>query len=105
MCAVVLPCSYVKPQNVETAEFLLEIATEDALGYLTDTSQSMTVDQLAAAFEGSAIHRDNMRVIDSPEVNQEVFVQVREATPWTAPGAKGQHPSAAPPLPAHAQGV
>lgn len=73
-----LPClySYLKPVHVEAAEFLSEVTSEEGAQYLQEGRERLNLPGFVAAYAESAYFRDVMRVVEAPEVLQEIFVQV-----------------------------
>ena len=70
----------MKPSHVEDAEFLAEVTAEEGSQYLQAGREALGLGGFVSAFEESPFHRDVMRVVDAPDILQQIFVKVGECT-------------------------
>ena len=68
---------YKKPKHVSIGEFLQEVTTTDGAAYLRPGFKRMEIEDFVDAYKSSNMYRDICRVLDSPELVQELWVQVK----------------------------
>ncbi|KAL3689857.1 hypothetical protein R1sor_016166 [Riccia sorocarpa] len=66
---------YFKPNHVSIAEFLEEVADPEGVQYLQAGFPRLNLDGFEAAYKDSDCYRDICRVLDSPELLQEYWMQ------------------------------
>ncbi|KAL2613833.1 hypothetical protein R1flu_025525 [Riccia fluitans] len=66
---------YFKPNHVSIAEFLEEVTTPEGVRYLQAGFPRLDFDGFEAAFKNSDCYKDICRVVDSPELLQEFWMQ------------------------------
>lgn len=69
---------YQKPEQLETAEFLIDLATERGLQHLQPGFEPLSHEGLVAAYEKSSIHQAMMRIVDSPELIEHIWMQANQ---------------------------
>ena len=67
----------MKPSHVEDAEFLAEVTAEEGSQYLQAGREALSLSGFVSAYEDSPFHRDVMRVLDTPDMLQQIFIEVR----------------------------
>jgi hypothetical protein len=65
-------------------EFLQEVTTEDGVAYLQQGYRKLTLDEFILLYKNSDMHQDICRVIDSPGLLQELWVQVCVVTHFSS---------------------
>lgn len=68
---------YVKPNHLSTSEFLQEVTTPEGVRYLQPGYPRLERDDFVASFLLSPTFRDICRVVDSVDLVQELWLQVR----------------------------
>jgi hypothetical protein len=74
-------CRYVKPRQLTVPEFLEEVTTSDGILYLQPGLPKLDIEGFAAEFKKSDHYKDILRVVDSPEIVEEFWVEVRPRAP------------------------
>ena len=67
---------YKKPRHLSVGEFLQEVTTEDGAVYLQPGFRKLNLDEFILLYKNSDMHQDICRVIDSPGLLQQLWVQV-----------------------------
>ncbi|KAG6540811.1 hypothetical protein Mapa_017836 [Marchantia paleacea] len=71
---------FYKPKHVSIAEFLEEVTTSDGLKYLQSGFPRLDLNDFEAAYKNSDAYKDVCRVVDSPELLHQYWVQGSQ--PW-----------------------
>ncbi|MCO5571123.1 hypothetical protein L7F22_024855 [Adiantum nelumboides] len=66
---------YKKPKHLSTGEFLQEVTTADGAEYLQPGFRKLTVEDFVIAYKSSSLYRDVLRIVNGPELVQELWVQ------------------------------
>eukprot|EP00897_Mesotaenium_endlicherianum_P003134 jgi/Mesen1/2849/ME000174S02102 len=66
---------YLKPAHMEVPEFLVDVASEDGAQYLQSGYARLDLDGFVRAYESSAHFQDVLRVVESPELVEQIYVQ------------------------------
>lgn len=70
-------CRYCKPRQLTVPEFMEEVTTSDGAMFLQPGFPRLSVEGFVTEYKKSDQYKDICRVVDSPEVMQEFWVQVR----------------------------
>ncbi|BBN17690.1 protein MpABCG27 [Marchantia polymorpha subsp. ruderalis] len=79
---------FFKPKHVSIAEFLEEVTTSDGLQYLQPGFQRLDLNGFETAYKNSDAYKDVCRVVDSPELLHQYWVQGSQ--PWGVTFAKSE---------------
>eukprot|EP00897_Mesotaenium_endlicherianum_P003132 jgi/Mesen1/2847/ME000174S02104 len=69
---------YVKPTHLEVAEFLNEVAGPEGVQYLLPGFPQLDTEGFVRAYEASVFYRHTMRIVEDPNLSQEIFIKARQ---------------------------